>query len=210
MISILISTKGEERQEYLTKCLKSIWDQKVSCEVLIAHDNSGKPNNNYNRLAAIAQGDYLLVLNDDCFLLPGFLRACEKTIASHPEMDLGLTYLGTPGDPHLIRYLWEIPFACFPLLKKGWKLFDELYPFYYVDQDLTFRVIHEGGHLVPIPGACLYHAAAPSERRNNPTHPDSELGWTILAKRWHAIQDDLRKKVKDQVFPATCDGTCRL
>ena len=201
---------GEARQECLTRCLKAIWDQHVPCEVLVAHDESGTPNKTYNRLATIAQGSHMLILNDDCYVLPGFLQACEEAIQAHPEMDLGLTYLGTPGDPHLIRYLWEIPFACFPLLRTGLKLFDDSFPFYYVDQDLTFRVIDAGGCLVPIPGACLYHEAAPSPRRDIPDHPDCAVGWTRLAIRWHDIQDDLRKKVKalGVEFPATCNGNC--
>lgn len=214
MISILIPSIGEERQECLTRCLKSIWGQKVPCEVLVGAGNRRGPIKTTNRLAEIAAGDFFLVLNDDCILLPGFLESCEAAIKEHPDMALGIPYLGTPGDDHLIRYQWEIPYACFPLLSRGYwaiggRIFDQDYPFYYVDQDLSFRVIDGFNKVIPIPGACLYHEAAPSAKRGVVDDPASAEGWRLLTTRWHNEQDELRKKLKGVEFPATCSGRCR-
>lgn len=210
MISVLIATVGEARREHLNRCLESVWSQGIKVEVLVGSYPNGRPNQTYNHLCRSARNPTVLVLNDDCILQSGFLEACEEA-DKDPSWTLGVPYLGTPGDPHVVRYQWSVPYACFPLFRKlnGLTLFDEAFPFYYVDQDLAFRVLEKGLKMIPIPGACVYHEAAPSPRRGNPHDPDASEGWTIFSKRWYTWQDEARKRIKEQIFPETCSGRCR-
>lgn len=109
--SVLLPTRNGGK--YLTNCIRSILDQGEEGVELIVSDNAntdetpqvldayrGHPSvrivraehvvsvtENWNRALAAAQGDYVLMMGDDDYLLPGYFSAVRRTLARHADPD---------------------------------------------------------------------------------------------------------------------------
>lgn len=100
MISIIIATYGEERWRDLamTRAYPSALSQGAH-EIIVGHDEKGTRSSVRNALVAQATGDWLLHLDADDELAPGFVAAMEK--AQRLKVPAGERILLTPA----VRYV---------------------------------------------------------------------------------------------------------
>jgi len=119
LVSIIIATY--RRADDLDRCLRSVLAEPGdSFEVVVGDD--GSPDHtpdvvashrhdarvrdyrnasnlgmqeNYRKIARFARGDYLFILTDDDYLLPGSLAKVKRAVESHPECGYILSHLTT-------------------------------------------------------------------------------------------------------------------
>lgn len=82
MISILVATYGEDhwREMALTRAFASAMKQDGDYEVVIEHQRKGDVATSRNRAAKKAAGEWLLFLDADDELAPGFIQHMERAI----------------------------------------------------------------------------------------------------------------------------------
>lgn len=140
--------------------------------------------------------EYVLWLNDDATVEPGFLEAALRAIKRFPHAGMvALPYL-TPHDPagwHI--NLWPtptLPYANFGMLSLDvfWRIggFDERVRLYGGDNSLAFRVFRAGLGIVPAEHGCIVHHFAEDEQRQ-----DNKL---IPRSDWSAVQPEYMPHVK--------------
>lgn len=102
-VSVLIAS---HRQQFLPRAIASVFAQTLPMwDIQMLVNYSATPTlfrTNWNDLARIAQGDYLVILGDDDTLEPDYLRACvdllDRTGADIAYADV----LGRDGDNRII------------------------------------------------------------------------------------------------------------
>lgn len=117
----------------------------------------------YNKAFQHCQGKWVIYLNDDCSVLPGYDHASVSFMEAHPEIGLGALYYANVTMPFFVQIYKEMLYANFGIIKRelgdkiGW--FDSIVKMYGNDNSLTFRVLMEGFGVVSIPGARIWHHA---------------------------------------------------
>lgn len=119
----------------------------------------------YNRGIALAQGRWVLWLNDDAVVTPYCIDNAVAFMERHSAIvGLGALYWRDVAiTPPVFRvdYYWGLPYANFGILEKsfgdsvGW--FDVEFPMYGNDNSLAFRVLHAGKGVVGIGNAIVLH-----------------------------------------------------
>jgi GT2 family glycosyltransferase len=131
-----------------------------------------------------AQGDVLILLNQDCIVQPGWVRALDRALATFPQYDIlgsaiyrsdgSLEHIGaevrrpdamgihlTHNDPADVLQVDYVTGAAFVLRRSTWKTvghFDEgYYPAYYEDADYCYRARRLGIEIACVPGAHVKH-----------------------------------------------------
>lgn len=192
-------TGSRNRPESLERFLRSVREQTTHpYEVLIA-DASDTPHRSddpfvrvfpepeplgfirgYNRVFPEARGEWVVWLNDDIELQPGWSDLLAATIGRGPQVDLFCLPLVEPGDkePFLLLYR-GLPLACFACVRRtagdalGW--FDEGYRFYGADPDLSLRFHATARRVAPVLGRPLFHHREEDDRRTeNRSHLDAD------------------------------------
>lgn len=127
----------------------------------------------YNRCFRMCQGEWVLWLNDDAEVEPGYDVYAVSFMRTHPAIGLGcLYYREKRGDKfteyHINRYRGML-YANFGILAKefgdslGW--FDEDFPMYGADNSLAFRTLLAGRGIAGISDAHLVHHSEQDEVR---------------------------------------------
>jgi GT2 family glycosyltransferase len=202
MISLITGTRN--RLPSLGRLIKSILDHTTLSWELIIADASDEPipfysndskikilperprvgvSKGYNRAFAAASGKYVIWLNDDAEVLPGYDTAAVRFMARHPQIGLGaLYYQEGQQDFHVNAYL-GMTYANFGIMERvfgnsiGW--FDEDFPMYGSDNALAFKVLLVDKGVAGIPDARLiHHAENDVHRREN----------NVLANRWRDVE----------------------
>ena len=146
-----------------------------------------------------AQGEYLLMISDDCLLLPGAvengLNYCDRLRAEGRKVGAGAFYWRNwPEDP--VYYVCQ----AFPgrayvnhglylrsaMAEVGW-LDEETYRFYAADCDVCLKMWHRGYEVVECPESFVEHfshANLKARSENNRKKDDDEAA---LKRKWEGI-----------------------
>jgi GT2 family glycosyltransferase len=126
----------------------------------------------YNRAFRKTKGEWVLWLNDDCTVEPGYAEEAIRFMSEHPEIGIGALYYREAKPEFFINEAWGMPYANFGILRRqlgnqvGW--FDEDFEMYGNDNSLTFRVLLAGLGVAGIPGARVtHHSIQDAERAAN-------------------------------------------
>jgi GT2 family glycosyltransferase len=118
----------------------------------------------YNRAFSAAGGRWVIWLNDDCEVMPGYAETAINFMQSHPEIGLGALYYadaGTGEGFHINRCMFGMIYANFGIISRkfgnaiGW--FDEDIVMYGNDNSLAYRVLMAGAGIAAIPDARIFH-----------------------------------------------------
>lgn len=118
----------------------------------------------YNRAFRKARGEFVLWLNDDCEVMPGYAEHAIRFMEQHPEIGIGALYYadaGTRETFHVNRCAFGMLYANFGILRRelgnqvGW--FDEELTMYGNDNSLTYRVLIAGKGVAGIAEARIFH-----------------------------------------------------
>lgn len=146
----------------------------------------------YNRAFAHAKGEYVIWLNDDTTVRPGYAEAAVTFMDQHPGIGLGALYYAEGKLPYKVNLYWGMVYANFGIIRRqlgnavGW--FDTALTMYGCDNSLAFRVLLSGHGIGTIPGARVWHYPEPDAgKRENQKHriPDT---WTLKRRYGHKIK----------------------
>lgn len=133
----------------------------------------------YNRCFKVARGRWVIWLNDDAEVLPGYDTAAISFMRSNPGCGMGALHYnekradGTWTGFHTNTYR-GLPYANFGVLLRslgdrlGW--FDERFTMYGADNSLAFKVFLSGGAVLPVPGAHILHYSDKDQTREDNQH----------------------------------------
>lgn len=126
----------------------------------------------YNRAFREARGTWVLWVNDDVEVLPGYAENAIRFMESHPEIGLGALYYadaGTRETFHVNTCGLGMLYANFGILRRslgnqvGWM--DADFTMYGNDNSLTYRVLMAGKGVAGIPEARLFHHSTRDQHR---------------------------------------------
>jgi GT2 family glycosyltransferase len=126
----------------------------------------------YNRAFRQARGEWVLWLNDDCEVMPGYAENAIRFMEANREVGLGALYYadaGTGEGWHVNRCAFGMLYANFGVLKRelgnriGW--FDDDLKMYGNDNSLTYRVLLAGKGVAGIPEARIFHHSTRDRQR---------------------------------------------
>lgn len=137
----------------------------------------------YNRAFAQAKGKYVLWLNDDAEVLPGYDVEAVRFMELNSNIGLGALYYQEGGSDFRVNSYLGMTYANFGIMKRefgnsiGW--FDEEFPMYGSDNALAFRTLLADKGVAGIPNARLiHHAVADRHREEN----------NLSVDRWHDVE----------------------
>ncbi len=147
-----------------------LYDRDVPKTVRLFRESPRKGHiKGYNQAFNLCRGEYVLWLNDDATVNPGYDTAGVKLLMEHPEVGMGAYYYHQNGKYH-VNLLYNMIFANFGILRRslgdqvGW--FDEeIGVMYGSDNSLTFRVLLAGYGLATVPGRNIIHHSVMDEMR---------------------------------------------
>lgn len=123
----------------------------------------------YNRAFHKTSGEYVLWLNDDCEVLPGYAAAAVSFMRSHPEVGLGALHYSENGSPFHVNSAWRAIYANFGIFPRelGVRVgfFDEDIIMYGCDNSFTFRVLLNDRGVSDIPAARVIHHSVKDQHR---------------------------------------------
>lgn len=151
----------------------------------------------YNRAFREARGKYVIWLNDDATVLPGYDTAAIAFMDAHPEIGLGALYYSNNGGPFHVNSYWDMVYANFGIINRefgeriGW--FDEDITMYGCDNSIAFRTLLDNKGIATIPGAMLRHHVVEDEiKLDNQKY--REQGSQVLQRKY-AYRIDRMKRV---------------
>lgn len=115
----------------------------------------------YNMAFARARGRWVIWLNDDAEVMPGYATNSIEFMEKHSDVGLGALYYAEQVLPYQINYYNGMPYANFGIIRRElgdhlcW--FDDVVKMYGNDNSLTFKVLLEGYGVVGIPNARVWH-----------------------------------------------------
>jgi len=115
----------------------------------------------YNRAFRYATGTWVVFLNDDAEVQPGYAEAAVGFMEAHPDVGLGALYYAEGKLPYRTWSCYGMLYANFGIISRelgnqvGW--FDEELTMYGSDNSLAFRVLLAGKGVASIPGARVWH-----------------------------------------------------
>jgi len=114
----------------------------------------------YNKLFKETVGKYVVWLNDDCELLPGWDKIAYDFMEKNPDC-IGAICFADPQPPYRVSIHAGIRYANFGIIKKelgdglGW--FDERLQMYGADTAISLTALQKGLLTLPIPQCRLIH-----------------------------------------------------
>lgn len=127
----------------------------------------------FNRAFSIAAGEWVIYLNDDCEVLPGYADAAISFMQAHPEIGLGALSYSNKGGPFKVNSnsFDGMTYANFGIIRRtlgnsiGW--FDDVVEMYGADNTLGFRVLLAGFGIAEIQNARILHHESQNAERHN-------------------------------------------
>ncbi len=137
----------------------------------------------YDRLFGMAQGEWLLWLNDDAEVTEGYAENAIRFMESHPNIGLGALVYSENGGPFHVNSAWGTVYANFGIFRKDLgeqvHYFDQELEMYGADNSLAFRILLAGKGVASIPDAKILHHpvedAMRYENQKNRTHDNGVL-----------------------------------
>lgn len=126
----------------------------------------------YNRAFSVTRGDWVIWLNDDAEVLPGYDMAAIGFMEQWPRIGLGALHYSECGGPFHVNSAWGCTYANFGIIRRslgehvGW--FDEDLVMYGNDNSLAIRVLMADYGIGDIPEArVLHHSVKDATREGN-------------------------------------------
>lgn len=161
----------------------------------------------YNAMFKECAGEFVVWMNDDAEVTPGWDVAAVNFMNAHPEIGLGCLPFRDPGESDFtVRDLWNMAYANFGIIKRelgekiGW--FDSDLTMYGSDNAITFKVLLHGLGVSPIPGANVIHHRVRDNQRYTNQHSRPQDA-RILTDRY---KPHMRKMLKTfwTLLPESC------
>lgn len=151
----------------------------------------------YNRAFREAKGEFVLWLNDDAEVLPGYDTKALGFMESHPHIGLGCLSFSDRLWPRefMVCRFWGIPYANFGIIRRelgdrlGW--FWENLQMYGSDNAITFEVLLAGYGVAGIDGALIHHHRPDDAVREANQAGRKQDNW-ILQERYQPRLHELR------------------
>jgi GT2 family glycosyltransferase len=169
------------------------WELIVSDASDTPIDESGLPKNviviperprlgctmGYNNAFREAIGTWVIWLNDDCEVLPGYATNAIRFMETNPQIGLGALYYREGVTDFHVNSYYNMVYANFGIIRKelgdriGW--FDNEIPMYGCDNALAFNVLLAGFGIDGIPDATLIHHAVNDQFRRENNETDTRI-----------------------------------
>lgn len=171
---------------------ENIWGERV--KILHEQPRLGYVKG-YNLAFAAATGKWILYLNDDAEVQPGYAKAAVDFMEANPDVGLGALYYREGANPFRVWTCYGMVYANFGIISRelgnqlGW--FDDDLQMYGADNALSFKVLLAGKGIASIPGARVVHYVHEDRfRLDNQKHrmADSQL----LQQRYYSRLEDMR------------------
>ncbi len=125
----------------------------------------------YNKLFRMAQGEWILWLNDDAEVTEGYAEKAIWFMEHHPRIGLGALVYSENGGPFHVNAAWGAVYANFGIFKRelGEQVgyFDEDIEMYGADNSLAFRILLAGRGIASIQDAKVLHHSVDDEMRQD-------------------------------------------
>lgn len=125
----------------------------------------------YNQAFKKARGEFVMFLNDDCEVLPGYAETAIRFMEEHPMIGLGALYYREGDKDFHVNSYYQMVYANFGIIRRELgeqiRWFDESIPMYGCDNALAFKVLLAGFGIDGIPGATLIHHAIDDQMRRD-------------------------------------------
>lgn len=152
----------------------------------------------YNRAFAAASGKWVIWLNDDCEVLPGYDTAAIDFMEANPKIGLGALYYiekSLPKSTFHVNTFLDMLYANFGIIRRelgkelGW--FDEDLTMYGSDNSLTFKCLLAGHGVTAITGSKVIHHGHMDDQRRENMRGQRVDAKHVMNKYMHRI-DDMR------------------
>ena len=164
----------------------------------------------YNRCFAECLGEWVLFLNDDAEVTPGYAGSAIRFMQRHTGIGLGaLHYCDGPGSEFRVNSAWGTIYANFGIMRRsvgaavGW--FDPDLEMYGSDNSLALRMLMKGYGVADIPEARIIHHSVQDDTRKANQKTRAKDNQTLTRKympyrsKWTQTFNNL--KVKTGTIP---------
>lgn len=149
----------------------------------------------------LAETEYVVWLNDDCLVVPGWDIVALKYIKN----DIGLVVLRASGinnDPEfrVMDSQFGLPCANYGIIKKSTGIrFDEGYSWFYGDADISIEMLYRGKQQVVATkeGLVIHNHRQDATRKENESNPVIDEDIRRYVKKWKKykrVGDRIKKK----------------
>lgn len=151
----------------------------------------------YNEAIHHASGEFVLWLNDDSEVVPGYDSAAIAFMESHPHIGLGALYYQERGGDFHVRAYFDMAYANFGIMRRDFFNeiggFDEDLPMYGSDNAIAFKVLLAGKGIAGIPDArIIHHATDDVHRRENDDYGQRCRDAEILADKYGPHMEEMK------------------
>lgn len=148
----------------------------------------------YNNAFKIVKGDWVIWLNDDATVMPGYAEAAIHFMENNTAVGLGALYYCETVPPFHINEYWGMVYANFGIISRllgehvGW--FDKDLTIYGCDNSLAFRVLLAGKGIGSIPDARVWHhTVADQAKIDNQQHRKPAVA--TLEEKYGSRREDM-------------------
>lgn len=150
--------------------------QSTNQRIRVIHENPRLGHSRgYNAAFRQCAGEFLMWMNDDAEVCPGYDTESIAFMESHPRIGLGALHYSENGGPFHVNEAWGCIYANFGIFKKslGEKvgLFDESLSMYGCDNSLAIRILLADYGIADIPKAKILHHSV-----NDPIRVANQIG----------------------------------
>jgi GT2 family glycosyltransferase len=139
------------------------------------------------------RGEWVLYLNDDAEVCPGYAETAIAFMEANPHIGLGCLPYSNRGGPFVVNQYWNMIYANFGILRRslgdalGW--FNESIRMYGSDNALTFDVLLAGLGVAEIKGAhIIHHETDDANRSDNQIGRDRD-GEILYEQYWPRLEE---------------------
>lgn len=140
----------------------------------------------FNRAFREAMGEWVIWLNDDAEVCPGYDREAMRFMKSHPEIGLGALHYSECGGPFHVNSAWKTIYANFGIVPRhigesvGW--FDEDLQMYGCDNSLALKILLQNYGIADIPDSRILHHSVKDQARIENQHMRSRDNEILTSK----------------------------
>lgn len=161
----------------------------------------------YNRCFQLARGQWVIWLNDDAEVEPGYDTNAIHFMEVHRSIGLGCLYYREQRingfTPYHINRFRDMLYANFGILSKQWgdKIgwFDEAFPMYGADNSIAFRTLLAGKGIAGISNARVVHHSEQDELRESNQHM-RQIASTLFQTKYGAHMHEMQRTFKKLVL----------